>query len=323
GFVQVAPTLQSVSHPDVFAAGDIAAVAAHPRPKAGVFAVRQGRPLADNLRRRLLGRPARPFRPQRAFLTLISTGDKYAVAARGSWALEGAWVWRWKDWIDRRFIRRFTALPAMPAASAARLPAGLADRAELESLAQVAMRCGGCGAKLGSDVLSRVLASLEPGAGDGVVLGLEAPDDAAALAVPPGKLLVQSVDYFRAFVDDPYRFGQIAANHSLGDLFAMGAVPHSALAIATVPYAAEAKLEDQLRDMLAGALVVLRAAGAVLIGGHSGEGAELALGFAVNGLADPAHLLRKSGMRPGDQLILTKPLGTGSLLAADMRRLAK
>jgi len=144
------------------------------------------------------------------------------------------------------------------------------------------MRCGGCGAKVGAGVLSRALARL-PAAleGAGVLVGLDAPDDAALIAPPPGLALVQSLDFFRSFIGDPFVFGEIAANHALGDLFAMGAEPHSALALAVVPYAAEAKIEDDLFQLLAGARRTLDAAGAALIGGHSGEGAELALGFAA------------------------------------------
>ena len=110
GFVRVDATLRSVSHPEVFAAGDIAAIAGAPH-KAGVFAVRAGAVLADNLRRAARGRALRRWRPQRAWLSLISTGDRYAVAIRGRFVFEGAWVWRLKDWIDRRWIRRFSELP--------------------------------------------------------------------------------------------------------------------------------------------------------------------------------------------------------------------
>jgi selenide,water dikinase len=185
------------------------------------------------------------------------------------------------------------------------------------------MRCAGCGAKVGAAALSRALARLAPAQGEGVAIGLEGRDDAAAIEVPPGMLALQTVDFFPALVDDPYLFGQIAANHALGDIHAMGGRPRAALAIATLPFGPEDKVEEQLFQMLAGGVHVLAAAGATLVGGHSSEAAEPALGFAITGLGDPERLLRKSGLEPGDRLILTKPLGTGTLLAAAMRRRAK
>lgn len=107
GFVAVHSSLRSCSHPFVFASGDAAAVLEHPRPKAGVFAVRQGPPLTRNLRRALQHRPLVPFVPQRQALALISTGRRHAIASRDGFVVAGDWVWRWKDWIDRRFVARF------------------------------------------------------------------------------------------------------------------------------------------------------------------------------------------------------------------------
>ena len=161
GFVRVDESLRSVSHPNVYAAGDVAAVEAHPREKAGVFAVRQGPPLEANLRRALRGKAARPFQPQKRFLSLISTGDRYAVASRGSWSVEGAWVWRWKDWIDRRFMGKYHDLPEMDPQDASQ-PAVPAATPEDPKLPEREMRCKGCASKLDATTLLGALESIEP-----------------------------------------------------------------------------------------------------------------------------------------------------------------
>jgi len=107
GFIAVGPALQSLNDPSVFAVGDCAALVETPREKAGVYAVREGPPLAANLRRLAHGEAPREWRPQAVHLALISTGERYAIASRGPFKLEGAWLWTVKDWIDRRWMRQY------------------------------------------------------------------------------------------------------------------------------------------------------------------------------------------------------------------------
>ena len=305
GFALVSDTLRSTSHDNIFAAGDCASILGQELPKSGVYAVRQGPILAENIRRSLTRKPLRSYHPQRRFLSLLATGDQRAVASRGRWFAVGHWVWRWKSGIDRRFMQRFSELPSM-AAAAKPDPA--------------AMRCGGCGAKVGSDALQNVLQRLNLDHNSDAGIAIE---DAAVFTPPAGKQLVQTLDHFRAFIDDPYLVGRIGANHCLGDIFAMGATPSSALALANIPYSRAPIMQESLYQLMRGATDTLQAANTRLLGGHSSEASELAFGLSVNGYITPGGALLKSGLERGQALVLGKPLGTGTLLAANMRHAAK
>ena len=322
GFILVKDTLQTLSHPNVFAVGDVATMINHPRPKAGVFAVRQGPPLYTNLQRYCSGRPLKPFKPQRQFLNIIDLGTGGAIASRGRWSAESVWFRRWKHQIAGKFMGLFERFPAMTNRSA-----------KAPDTEATLLHCAGCGSKVGSSVLNRALKQAlnhtraELPAVDHwsnpVKIGLAPPDDAAVVAIPDGILSVQTVDQFRAIVDDPYIFAQICVNHCLSDLFAMGAIPQTVLALATLPYGTDAIQTETLYQLMAGTYRALAPSQTWLVGGHTTEGPALSLGFACNGWISPSDVLDKQNLRPGLGLILTKPLGTGVLFAADMQRAAK
>lgn len=310
GFLAVDDTLRVEGEAAIFAAGDVATQTRHPRPKAGVYAVRQAPVLAHNLRAQLLGRPLRQHRPQRRFLSLLSLGERRAVADRGLLTASGAWVWRWKDRIDRRFMARFSDLPeAMLAATPERLP---------EAPPRAQAFCGGCGAKVGGSALGNAFARLRRDYPEHCPA--EA-DDAVAMPLPASGRQVQSLDLLRGLVEDPWLMGRLAALHALSDLHACGAQPLSALAALTLPFASPALQEREIEQLLAGALHEFAAADCRLLGGHSLQGPELALGFAVQGepMAADGCLLPKRGLAAGDRLILCKPLGTGTLFATHMQ----
>ncbi|MBJ3763449.1 selenide, water dikinase SelD [Maribius pontilimi] len=305
GFVTVDDTLRS-SDRAIFAAGDCAHMGFAPRPKAGVFAVRQAPILTRNFRAAMGAGRWSYYRPQRDYLKLISTGQKSAVADKLGLRLSGPLLWRWKDHIDRTFMSRLADLPAMntepPSEHAAGLDA-LTDQAP----------CGGCAAKVGQATLSAALAHHRT-ARDDIEEGIG--DDAAILRIGAARQAI-TVDQVRAVTDDPRLMGHIAAHHALGDCLAMGATPQAALPILTLPRAAPALEARTLRDVMDAARAVFDGAGAAIVGGHTATGAELAIGFAVTGLLDrPA--IKLAGARAGDHLVLTKPLGSGVLMAAAM-----
>ncbi len=260
-----------------------------------MFAVRQGPILANNLRQAALAwiagtSPTRlqRYRPQTRFLCLLSTGDRQAVMSWGNVSLSGAWVWRWKNHIDHKFMRKFKILPPMP---------------------EVTMPCRGCGSKHSANLLRTVMAEFPD--------TLSA-DDSARISVAGRELLV-TADGFTDPLNDPFEFGALATRHALNDLYAMGGAPHSGLALVQWPVGGTQKMAQDLTQVLTGITTALQEVGANLVGGHTAQGETPWIGITVVGT--PAlNLWRKNGLQPDDALILTKPLGTGVLLAARMRR---
>lgn len=324
GFVLVDEHLACIGVPRVFAVGDIASMLHTPRPKAGVFAVRQGVILQKNIYRKLLGLSLKRFKPQRRYLSLISLGRRSAMAIRGRLYFQGRLAWQWKNWLDRRFLKKFandnTVWPMKKRSGRlVKNPADHGDREERGKLSPNAMYCGGCAAKLGSDSLNRVLGRL----GLWTTGASGAGDDAAVTSFDSGVRLAQSLDGFRAILPDAYLTGRIAAVHALNDIYAMGAKPLNAMAWVTVPWSHPKLMEDDLFHILSGALESFKEAGVTLVGGHSGEGAELSVGFSVTGVLTDGILWQKGGLQDQDALILTKPIGSGALFSANMRGLCR
>jgi len=167
----------------------------------------------------------------------------------------------------------------------------------------------GCASKIDQAFLKQVLKDLPAVDDPRVLVGMVAGDDAGIYDMGDGPALVQTVDVFTPSVDDPYTFGQVAAANSVSDIYAMGGTPMTALSVIGFPVR---KIPDQaMSDILRGGIDKMKEAGVAIIGGHSINDPEIKAGFAVTGMIDKARVVTNAGARPGDMLILTKPLGTG------------
>ena len=300
GFVPVNARLQTMD-PSIFAVGDCAHLSETPRPKAGVYAVRQAPVLLHNLRAALSGSGGlKRYRAQKDYLKLVSLGRRSAQAERFGIFVAGPLLWQLKDRIDRKFMDKLNRLP-LPVHPVRPWPRAAGDR----EAAGASERCGGCGAKLGSEALRDGLASDALG------------DDAAILNFG-GQTQVMSTDHLRGFMTDPVTMTRIAAVHALGDIWAMGGQPQAATATIILPHQSDALAARHLREIMQVARDVMTRAGAEVVGGHSTLGAELTIGFTVTGMCDRAPITL-AGAQPGDRLILTKPIGTGVIMAAHMR----
>ena len=320
GFARIRSTLQLLEHDDVFAVGDCATLEESPdTPKAGVYAVRQGPFLIENLLTYL--DPARgsleSYKPQKDFLSLLNLGDGGAVGAKWGFSFEGGWVMRLKDRIDRRFMQRFQTLDA----NGRELETSelAMDDDNTAASDDEPMFCGGCAAKVGATALDRVLDRLETNSKRDLH-GLAERDDAAAWQTPSGEVVLTSVDFFRAFTDDPHLVGRVAAVNACSDIWAKAVPARHAQAIVTVREGqSETATEDELYQVMTGIRSVLDKHDIELLGGHSVTGPELQVGLTVDGIVEPGTTpLSLAGALPGQSLVLTKALGTGVVMHADM-----
>jgi selenide,water dikinase len=225
-------------------------------------------------------------------LSLISTGERRAIASRGDYAARGRWAWYWKDWIDRRFVRRFRV-------------SGVPRRAPRW---HVSSPSGGeLVAASGGELLAMVLerAGVTPGA--------------AVRRPVVNALEVQSIGGLRAPGDDPHHMGRIAAEHALNDIYALGGSPRTALGWVTVPAAGIDQMAGDLEQFVGGAMLAFEPAGVEWVGGHFVAGPDYCAGFAVTGTAHEDDLWTWQRIAIDDVLILTKSIGTGILLGADAR----
>lgn len=292
GFLATDHTLRCLTETPVFAVGDSGTISNDPLPKAGVYAVRQGPVLWQNLQRTLAGSALKNFVPQRSFLKLINLGDGRAVGEWKRLSVVGRLPMWLKTRIDGKFMEQFAPRPAM---SASNQP----------------MQCNGCGCKLGSKALERALQRS--------TVNSAHLDDAAPIGDGGETGWMASTDFFSSPFSDGFTSGRIAALHSASDLLSMGCRVTEALANVVLPEGDGIAQQKLLADFLAGASQEFASLGANIVGGHTIVGPRMEAGFTVIGTLAGKTAMRKENLRTGDQLLLTKPLGIGVLLAAHMR----
>ena len=322
GFLKVTEKLLVENENDLFAAGDCIHFSPSPLKKAGVYAVRQGMILEHNIRVFFIRKSSlKTFHPKKNVLSLITIGERKALVHQDSPSiLRWMWpslLWTVKDRIDRRFMNRFQArtfsvkpqhfIKVMPVPKSTLVPEDWQDNT-----------CGGCGSKLAASTLTQSLNKLTIPKDDSVLLGVKDGEDCALTRFSENTLCLQSIDQFRSFISDPFLLGQIVTQHALSDVYAMGGVAKTVQVGLTLCAATEKIQREDIFQVMSGVMVILTKSAASLVGGHTGEGSELSIAIAVQGEVGPKQVLKKQLTKPGNQLILTKPIGTGVIFAANM-----
>ncbi len=309
GFIIVDKFLRSPKFPFFYAAGDCAHLQETPRPKAGVFAVRAGPYLFHNILATIEKKALKKFTPQRNHLKLVSIGGRRAISSGRGFHLSGSLIWNWKDLIDRNFMDSFFRLRPMSYNNPKKKIHGQDGSDQ--------MLCGGCGSKIGHDMLKNQINNID-NVKDKNVLN-EIGDDAAIIKNGNLKQII-TTDHLRAFTKDPWLMSRITIIHSLGDIWAMGAKPNFALLNIIIPEASNSIQASWLGEIMDAAKYTFLKEKISLIGGHTTQGAELTIGVTLIGEVDGLPLeINKAKI--GDKIILTKPIGTGVVLAGEMQGL--
>ena len=313
GRVLTNKNLQVLNYPELFAVGDCGVIKGNTRPSSGVWAVRSARPLAKNLEIISKGRGLKLYdwTPQKKaiqilYVNSIKKGSKAFLAWGGILIGPSGFISRFKELIDENFISRFS----------------MSNDKDSEMFPDKEMlKCRGCAAKLASTPLNSALKELD--------INLSLTEDALHIGeLISGKKLIQSVDGFPALISDPWLNGRFLAFHSCSDIWACGGSVISAQSIVNLPSLSNDVQQELLFQVLEGIKSVLTIQGAKLIGGHTLESRKMAEepssldiegSLTVNGIIeDKAHFWSKGGMKKGDQLLISRPLGTGVIFSAFM-----
>ena len=297
-FLLVDDALRVKGTQNVFAVGDCSSHHDRLVPKSGVYAVRQGPTLWENLKRSLRNQPLSQFKPQTKSLKLINLGDGRALAQRGNLTAAGHWVMNWKHRIDDRFISMYSDPSVQMPANAERSP--------------LAEQCKGCGCKLDSDSLDSAIKSQNPS-------GTSTFQDSIVIRDDGISQLNATTDFFTAPFTDAYLSGRIAALHSLSDLVASGSKPTSALSTLVLAHGPKRRQQEQFLELSAGMNRELKRFGLQISGGHTIVGPRTEIGLTVVGERPSGSGSGKDGLKVGDRLFLTKPIGSGLLMAAHMQ----
>ena len=304
GYASVDKTLKVKGLNNVFAVGDCADFPSQAVDKSGVYAVRQAPILYKNILKLLSKKELVHFKPQSDYLKLIIYEGTSAILLRNGIAFSGKWVWSLKKYIDKKFIKNFKKVSENASK-------------KLKSIGNDSKRmlCGGCGSKVGNVILEASLKNISYADSEHIVS--EIGDDAAVLKIN-SSFQALTTDHLRSFTNDAWLQSKITAIHALGDLWAMGSNPDIALTNIIIPESSNEIQKRTIKEIIDGANSVFDAEGVKIVGGHTSLGKEIVIGFTLGGFSEKRPKTVDKACA-GDQIILTKPLGSGVLLAGEMR----